>query len=167
MAALQPGVKAPEIKLPLLDGREFSLNHARQRGPVVVAFFKVGCPVCQFAFPYLERIYRAYGSSGKVTVVGVSQDDAEDTEAFNRQFGVSFPVLLDDSGKYPASNAYKLTNVPSIFLISPEEGEVETSIVGWSKQEMEELGLRLAEASSSLPVPVVQAGEKIPDYKPG
>jgi cytochrome c biogenesis protein CcmG/thiol:disulfide interchange protein DsbE len=166
MHELQAGVKAPEIKLPLLDGREFSLNHARQRGPVVVAFFKVSCPVCQFAFPYMERIYRAYGPSGKVTVVGVSQDDAKDTEAFNREFGVSFPVLLDDSGKYPVSNAYKLTTVPSIFLISPE-GEVEMSIVGWSKQEMEQLSRRLAEASGSLPAPVVQAGEKIPDYKPG
>src|ERR1700724_448442 len=130
MPALQSGVKAPEIKLPLLDGREFSLSHARQRGPVVVAFFKVGCPVCQFAFPYLERIYKAYENSRKVTVVGISQDNAKDTEAFNREFGVTFPTLLDSIGKYPASNAYKLTNVPSIFLISPE-GEVETSIVGW------------------------------------
>jgi peroxiredoxin len=166
MPELQAGVKAPEIKLPLVDGREFSLSHARQRGPVVVAFFKVSCPVCQFAFPYLERMYKAYGNSRKVTLVGVSQDNAKDTEAFNREFGVSFPVLLDDIAKYPASNAYKLTNVPSIFLISPE-GEVETSIVGWSKQEMEGLGRTLAEASGALPVPIVLAGEKIPDYKPG
>jgi len=165
MPELQAGVKAPEIKLPLLDGREFSLNHARQRGLVVVAFFKVSCPVCQFAFPYLERIYQAYKNS-KVTVVGVSQDNAKDTEAFNREFGVSFPILLDDTGKYPASNAYKLTNVPSIFLISPE-GEIETSIVGWSKQEMEELSRTLAQVSGALPVVLVQAGEKVPDYKPG
>jgi peroxiredoxin len=166
MPELQAGVKAPEIKLPLLDGREFSLDHARQRGPVVVAFFKVSCPVCQFAFPYLERIYKAYRESRKVTVVGVSQDNAKDTAAFNREFGVGFPTLLDPAGKYPASNAYKLTYVPSIFLISPE-GEVESSIVGWSKQEMEDLSRRLAEVSGIAPVGVVQAGEKVPDYKPG
>src|SRR5258708_29418861 len=118
MPELQAGVKAPEIKLPLLDGREFSLDHARQRGPMVVAFFKVSCPVCQFAFPYLERIYKAYSESRKVTVVGVSQDNAKDTTAFNREFGVGFPTLLDPAGKYPASNAYKLIYVPSIFLIS-------------------------------------------------
>src|SRR5215831_4318246 len=108
MPAIQAGVKAPDIKLPLLDGREFSLNHARQRGPVVVAFFKVSCPVCQFAFPYLERIYQAYGKSGKTTIVGISQDNAQDTTAFNRNFGISFPTLLDEIGRYPASNAYKL-----------------------------------------------------------
>jgi peroxiredoxin len=99
-------------------------------------------------------------------VVGVSQDNAKDTVAFNRDFGVSFPTLLDEIGKYPASNAYKLTNVPSIFLISPE-GEVEASIIGWSKQEMEDLSRRLAEVIGEAPVPVMQAGEKVPDYKPG
>ncbi|HEV3039301.1 MAG TPA: TlpA disulfide reductase family protein [Candidatus Angelobacter sp.] len=166
MPAIQAGVKAPDIKLPLLDGREFSLNHARQRGPVVVAFFKVSCPVCQFAFPYLERIYQAYGKSGKATIVGVSQDNAKDTTAFNRNFGISFPTLLDELGKYPASNAYKLNSVPSIFLISPE-GEVDLSIVGWSRQEMEELGRTLAEATGDTPVPVVRTGEKVTDFKPG
>jgi peroxiredoxin len=166
MPAIQAGVKAPDIKLPLLDGREFSLNHARQRGPVVVAFFKVSCPVCQFAFPYLERIYQAYGKSGKATIVGVSQDNAKDTTAFNRNFGISFPTLLDELGKYPASNAYKLNSVPSIFLISPE-GEVDLSIVGWSRQEMEELGRTLAEATGDTLAPVVRTGEKVPDFKPG
>src|SRR5437660_11150174 len=114
MPDIQAGVKAPDIKLPLLDGREFSLNQTRQRGPVVVAFFKTSCPVCQFAFPYLERIHKAYGKSYKVTVVGVSQDKAKDTVAFNRDFGVSFTTLFDYIGRYHASNAYKLINVPSI-----------------------------------------------------
>ena len=166
MPAIQAGVKAPDIKLPLLDGGEFSLADARQRGPVVVAFFKVSCPVCQLTFPYLGRIYTAYGKSGKIAIVGVSQDNAKDTTAFNRTYGISFPTLLDEPGKYPASNAYKITNVPSIFLISPE-GEVDLSIVGWSKQEMEALGRALAEATGDAPVPVVRSGEKVPDYKPG
>jgi cytochrome c biogenesis protein CcmG/thiol:disulfide interchange protein DsbE len=166
MPAIQAGVKAPDIKLPLLDGREFSLKHARERGPVVVAFFKITCPVCQFAFPYLERIYQAYGKSGKVTVVGVSQDNAKDTTVFNRDFGITFPTLLDETGKYPASNAYKITAVPSIFLISPA-GEVDLSIVGWSRQAMEELGRTLAEAAGNTPVLLVRTGEKVPDYKPG
>jgi peroxiredoxin len=166
MPAIQAGVKAPDIKLPLLDGREFSLGHARQRGPVVMAFFKISCPVCQLAFPYLERIYKAYGKSGKITIVGVSQDNAKDTTAFNHAYGISFPTLLDEPGKYPASNAYKITNVPSIFLVSPE-GEVEMSIAGWSKQEMEQLARALAEVTGDAPTPVVRAGEKVPDFKPG
>lgn len=166
MPALETGVAAPEIRLLSVDGAQFSLDEARKRGPVVAAFFKVNCPTCQLAFPYLERIQKAYGNKGKFTLIGVSQNDAADTKAFNREFGVTFPTLLDDTRKYPASNAYGLTNVPSTFLISPE-GEIELSSVGWSKQEMEELNRRVAEISGVAVVPLFKAGEKVPDFKPG
>jgi len=166
MPALEAGVAAPDIQLPSLDGAQFSLDQAKMRGPVVAAFFKVSCPVCQFAFPYLDRIYKAYSGKGKFSLVGVSQNDAADTKQFNREFGVTFPTLLDDTRKYPASNAYGLTNVPTIFLISPE-GEVELSIVGWSKRDMEELNRRVAQVSGVAPVPLFKPGEQAPDTKPG
>jgi len=166
MPALEAGVIAPQIKLTSLEGQEFSLEEARRKGPVVLAFFKVSCPVCQLAFPYLERIYKAYGPSGKFTLAGVSQDNARDTQAFNRQFGVSFPVLLDDPGKYAASNAYGLTNVPSIFLISAA-GDIELSTVGWSKPETEELGRRLAVASGLPPARIISPSERVAEFKPG
>ena len=166
MAALEAGVQAPEIELQDLEGRKFSLKEARQRGPVVAAFFKVSCPVCQFALPYLDRIFRSYSSSGKFTFVGVSQDNAKDSNAFNRQFGVSFPVLLDPAGKYPVSSDYRLTNVPTVFLISPK-GEIEFSSVSWSKADVEQLGRRLANASDMQVEPIFRPGEKVPEYKPG
>jgi peroxiredoxin len=166
MPALEAGVSAPEIRLPLMGGSEFSLNQARKRGPVVAAFFKVNCPVCQLAFPFLERIYKAYSGNPKFTLVGVSQNDASETGAFNREFGVTFPMLLDDTRKYPASNAYGLTNVPSIFLISAE-GEVEFSSVGWSKQDFEQLNQKLAEISGASPVKLFKPGEQAPASKPG
>lgn len=166
MPALEAGVAAPEIKLNLIDGREFSLNAARKQGPVVAAFFKVNCPVCQLAFPYLERLYKAYGRSKKFVIVGVSQNDAGDTGDFNRKFGVTFPTVLDDTRKYSASNAYGLTNVPSIFLVTPE-GEVEFSSVGWSKQDFEQLNRRLAEVSGTSAIQLFKPGEQVPDFKPG
>jgi peroxiredoxin len=166
MPALEAGVIAPQIKLTSLEGQEFPLAEARGKGPVVLAFFKVSCPVCQLTFPYLERIYKAYGASGKFTLAGVSQDNAKDTQAFNRQFGVSFPVLLDDPDKYPASNAYGLTNVPSVFLISAA-GEIELSIVGWSKAETEELGRRLAVVSGLAPARIISPSERVAEFKAG
>ncbi|HEY6347859.1 MAG TPA: TlpA disulfide reductase family protein [Candidatus Angelobacter sp.] len=166
MPALEAGVAAPKIQLPSLDGAQFSLDKARAQGPVVAAFFKVSCPVCQFAFPYLERMHKAYGGKGKFTLVGVSQNVAADAKEFNREFGVTFSTLLDDTGKYPASNAYGLTNVPSVFMIS-HEGEVEFSSVGWSKQDMEELNRRLAAISGVAPVRLFNPGEQVPDFKPG
>src|SRR5215813_10138474 len=164
MPALTSGVQAPEIKLSFLDGKKFSLHESLKDRAVLAAFFKVSCPVCQMAFPYIERLFRGYG--GKVTFVGISQDNAKDTQDFNREFGVSFPVLLDEKGKYPASNAYRLTNVPSIFLIS-SEGEIELSIVGWSKKDMELLNARLSEISGQKPATLFNPCEKVPEFKPG
>lgn len=167
MPALQAGVLAPEIKLNDLDGRKFVLSEALKAGPVVAAFFKVSCPVCQFAFPYVERVFQAYGKSGKIAFVGISQDDAEDTQAFNSEFGVTFPVLLDlEKEKYPVSNAYGLTNVPTVFLISPD-GEIEFTCVSWSKPDMEDLAHKLAELNGSAPRPLFLAGEKVAEFKPG
>jgi len=166
MPALEAGVQAPEIELQDLDGRKFSLKEARKQGPVVAAFFKVSCPVCQLAFPYLERIFKAYARGGKFSFVGVSQDNASDTKAFNREYGVTFPVLLDPVGKYPVSNAYGLTNVPTVFLISPE-GEIEFSSVSWSKADMEQLGRRLANINDMPVEQIFKSGEKVADFKPG
>ena len=123
MTALATGTKAPDFALTSLDGKQFSLADALTRGPVVLAFFKVSCPTCQYAFPFFERLYQAYGRNG-VTLVGISQNDAKDTAAFAKQFGVTFPILLDDTHSYPVSNAYGLTNVPTLFWIAPD-GEIE------------------------------------------
>ncbi|HEY6270729.1 MAG TPA: TlpA disulfide reductase family protein [Terriglobales bacterium] len=166
MPALESGIRAPRIDLAFLDGKKFSLEDALRRGPVVAAFFKVNCPVCQFTFPYLERVFQTYGASSAFTLIGISQNDAADTRSFNREYGVTFPTLLDEKGKYPVSNAYGLTNVPTIFVIS-SAGEVESSSVGWSRRDVEQLSQRLARLSGKDAIPLFAPGEKIPDYKPG
>jgi peroxiredoxin len=166
MPALEAGVQAPEIELQYLDGRKFSLKEARQKGPVVAVFFKVSCPVCQMALPYLDRIFKAYAGSGAFSFIGVSQDNAADTQAFNRQFNVSFPVVLDPAGKYPASNAYGLTNVPTTFLVSPE-GEIDFATVSWSKADVNQLNRRLASLSDVATAQIFQPGENVSEFKPG
>lgn len=164
MAALAAGTKAPEISLKSLDGKSFSLSDELTRGPVVLAFFKVSCPTCQYAFPFLERLHKAYGSGARI--FGVSQNDAKDTTAFARQFGVTFPMLLDDTHSYPASNAYGLTNVPSIFWIA-EDGEIEVSSVGWVKADFEQINRKMAEAGKAAPAVVFQPGEDVRDFRAG
>jgi len=165
MAALTAGTQAPEISLPALDGSKFSSQAALNRGPVLAAFFKVSCPVCQYAFPYLERLHKAYGNQ-KITIVGISQNNQRDTAAFLKEYGVTFPTLLDDPNGYAVSNAYGLTNVPTWFLIG-EDGEIEISSVGWVKQELEDLNRKLAEAQQISVLPLFQPGEDVSDYRPG
>jgi len=165
MPALATGTKGPDFKLKTLDGKHFSLSDALARGPVVLAFFKVSCPVCQFAFPYLERLYKAYRQRG-YTLVGVSQNDAKETAAFNKEFGVTFPVLLDELGRYPVSNAYGLTNVPTLFWIAPD-GEIEVSSVGWLRADFESVNRKIAEAGKLAATPLFKPGESVPDFRAG
>jgi peroxiredoxin len=165
MAALALGAKAPDVSLRSLDGKRFSLVDELAHGPVVLAFFKVSCPTCQYAFPFLERLHKAYGHKG-VRLVGISQNDAKETAAFIKEFGITFPVLLDDTRSYPASNAYGLTNVPTIFWVA-QDGEIEVSSVGWLKADFEEINRRMAEAGKSAPAVMFRPGEDVKDFRAG
>ena len=165
MVALTAGTSAPDFKLQTMDGKQFSLRDGLMRGPVVAAFFKISCPVCQYAFPFLERIYKAQGGKN-VTIVGVSQNEKKDTAAFAKEYGVTFPILLDDTKTYPVSNAYGLTNVPTIFWIA-QDGEIEVSSVGWDRKEIEEISRKAAKINDGGPKPVFRSDEQVPDYRPG
>jgi peroxiredoxin len=165
MAALAVGTKAPGFELKTMDGKRFSLSDELARGPVVLAFFKVSCPTCQYAFPFLERLHKAYGQKG-VGLVGVSQNDASDTAAFVKEFGVTFPVLLDDTRSYPASNAYRLTNVPTLFWVAPDS-EIEISSVGWVKADFDQINRKMAEAGKAAPAAVFKPGEDVRDFRAG
>ena len=165
MTALAKGSKSPEFELKTLDGKPFSLSAELAHGPVVLVFFKVSCPTCQYALPFYERLYKAYGHNG-VTLVGISQNGAKDTAAFNKEFGVTFPVLLDDTDSYPVSNAYGLTNVPTVFWIE-QDGEIEVSSVGWVKADFEEINRRMAEAGKITPATVFKPGEDVRDFRAG
>jgi peroxiredoxin len=163
MAALTAGTQAPEFKLPTVDGKSISLREALFDAPVVLAFFKVSCPTCQYAFPFLERIHLAYSG---LQIFGVSQNDKKDTAAFTKEFGVTFPVLLDDTKNYPVSNAYGLTNVPSIFWIG-QEGQVELASVGWDRSEIEDINRKAAEAVHRATAPLFHANEEIAAFRAG
>ena len=165
MTALASGTKAPEFDLKTLDGKKFSLSEELARGPVALVFFKVSCPTCQYAMPFLERLYKSYKNKG-VTLVGISQNDANETAAFCKDFGVTFPMLLDDTRTYPVSNAYGLTNVPTIFWIA-EDGEIELSSVGWVKADFELINRKMAEIGKITPAAVFRSGEDVRDFRAG
>ena len=165
MAALEAGKQAPEFELPAMDGSKFSLRDALIRGPVVAIFFKISCPTCQYALPYFERLYKTYGKE-KLSIVGISQNDKKDTTEFMKRYGLTFPMLLDDTRTFPASNAYQLTNVPTVFWIS-QDGDIETSSVGWLRQEFEEIATKAASANGEPSKPVFQPTEQIADFRAG
>src|SRR5260370_16973476 len=130
-----------------------------EKGPVVVVFFKISCPVCQFTFPYLQRLAERY-SGDSATVIAISQDDVRGTKEFNREYGVTFPTLLDGPG-YAVSNAYGLSMVPTIFLIEPD-GKVKISCMGFDKGDLENIAAELSQLPNIPPPPPFPSPKAIP-----
>ena len=154
---IDPGSRAPEFQLATVHDDEdpVALSSLIATGPVLLAFFKVSCPVCQFTFPFLERLHAA-----GLRVYGISQDDAEHTHEFNMEFGITFPTLLDtEESGFPVSNDYGISSVPTMFLVE-SNGTVARVIEGWVRKEIERLG-------SQMGILVVRRGERVPDFKPG
>ena len=155
--AIEAGAHAPSFRLNGLTGAaERSLEEILANGPALLAFYKVSCPVCQLAFPYLERL----SASPSLQVIGISQDDDSSTRDFNRRFGATFPTLLDQSAAgYPASNAFAISSVPSLFLVETNGG-ISKAFNGFSKRDFEALGQRAG-------VQVFMPEDNVPEWKPG
>jgi peroxiredoxin len=152
---LAAGAKAPEFTLDNLSGGQSTLGDYLARGPVLLVLYKIGCPVCQLALPFLDRI-----SKGSLQVVSISQDDPAATTRFRESFRITLPTLLDrKNNRYPASNAYGITSVPSLFLVEPE-GVISFAASGFQKREIENLGLRSG-------VAVFGPEEHVPEWKAG
>ncbi len=84
---------------------------------MLLAFFKVTCPVCQLTVPFLERLH----ASGGIAICGISQNDAADTREFNTYFGATYTTLLDSEDEgFPVSNLYGISSVPTMFLVEPD-----------------------------------------------
>jgi peroxiredoxin len=155
---LDRGAKAPDFRLERLEGGEVTLAESTAAGPVVLAFFKVTCPVCQMTFPFLERIHAA--APGSLPIYGISQNDSGDTRDFAREFGIGFPVLLDtEETGFPVSNAYGISTVPTIFVVE-RGGAISAMIEGWSKRDMESLGERAG-------VKPLRPSDNVPEWKAG
>lgn len=152
---LEANQPAPEFTLADTTGQSRSLEQILADGPAVFAFFKISCPVCQFALPFLNRIREG----GKLQVIGISQDDARYTTQFLSEYTPGMPALLDDERRYEVSNAFGITHVPSVFLVEPS-GQISVALDGFSKSVFEQLG----ERAGATPF---RDDEYVPEWKAG
>ena len=152
---LKVGTRAPEFRLARLGGGEVTLSEIASAGPALIAFFKITCPVCQLTFPFLDRV----ASAGTIPMYGISQNSAADTAEFNQEFGITFPTLLDPEDDFPASNAFGISSVPTMFLIE-RDGTISRVIEGWQRKEIEWLG-------EMAGVRVIRSEDRVPDWKAG
>jgi cytochrome c biogenesis protein CcmG, thiol:disulfide interchange protein DsbE len=88
---------APALRVTAFDGDTVTLEEFRGR-PLVVNFFESWCPVCQAEQPDLSKVARQF--AGRVGFVGVSYHDTVAAgRAYQRRFGIPYPLANDGSGR--------------------------------------------------------------------
>jgi peroxiredoxin len=114
-------------------------------------------------FPFLQRLADGAGApqtgNGAPQLVAVSQDDAAGTAQFHQRFNLSMRTVIDKPRAWPASNAFGISHVPSLFLIEPD-GRISMAVEGFSKAHLEKLGERFGAAP-------FHSGDRVPVLQPG
>ncbi|MFP3853066.1 MAG: TlpA disulfide reductase family protein [Anaerolineales bacterium] len=122
------GFLAPAISLEQLEGGELDL--ASLRGKVVIVnYWATWCPPCRAEMPALERTYQAHKSEGLeiLAVNATNQDSIMAVEQFVSEYGLSFPILLDEDGSVGAR--YQTRALPSTYFID-KQGVIQKVIIG-------------------------------------
>ncbi|HEV2813125.1 MAG TPA: TlpA disulfide reductase family protein [Solirubrobacteraceae bacterium] len=133
---------APDRSLPLLAGGDGSIADWRGK-PVIVNFWASWCDPCKDEAPLMERAHARLKAKGG-TVLGVTVSDAtDDSRAFMRKYGISFPSLRDVEGEL--AEDFQTSGVPESFAISPD-GRVLAVSRGQVSREFVDRALRLVGA---------------------
>ena len=112
--ATQIGQPAPPFNLKDIKGAPFSLE--QKKGQVVLLrFWSTQCKSCKEEMPKLEALYQKMNPS-LITLVAVNiQDTPEETAAFIKGMGLTFPILIDENKE--TARQYKVYGVPTSFVI--------------------------------------------------
>lgn len=145
LSQVQP-YAAPAFTAKDLDGGTITL--ADWRGKVVLLnFWASWCVPCKEETPELEAIYQQLKDQGLV-IVGIDLFKTErldtgmtDVRDFVAQYGVTYPVGIDESGDIAKS--YAVSPIPTSYFID-QQGRVRFVRVGkLSKQDVERVFRRL------------------------
>jgi len=127
--------------------------------PVVLAFFKANCPVCQMAFPLYGELGRAL-EPADVPVVAVCQEPPAVARPWLAERSFEGEALDDAAGGYAVSDAYGIRTVPTLILVEPD-GTVGAVVEGWDRD-----GTNAIAARFGAP-PVSTADDGLPPFRPG
>lgn len=135
------GLPADDFRLIDLDGKAHKLS--QYRGQVVlVNFWATWCKPCTTEMPAMQTTYDKLREKGfMVLAVNELEDDAKVREHI-RQYGHTFPVLMDTDNK--VANQFGVFGLPvSVFI--DHEGRVQEYIKGGllTEQKIEETVARI------------------------
>jgi peroxiredoxin len=163
MAALEIGTVAPPFRLEDLEGKTHSLDELRKGDLLLLVFYHSECPTCGLSMPFIGNLDRGVRSE-RVKIWGISQDGTKETVKFAEIKGLEMPIHID-ADPYPVSQAYGLTNVPTLFLIDSRQTILDQR-VGFTRDDFVRLA-RVVAKHAGLPAPDIYAGQEVPSMAYG
>jgi len=113
-SVISPGEPAPDFKLKDLRGNEVSLSDYQGK-IVLINFWASWCLPCTSEMPALQRLYSRLKDEGFVILAVGVDDDKESLSSFATQYGLSFPIVIDETGE--VKKTYGVRGVPESFYV--------------------------------------------------
>ena len=106
------------------------------RGKVVfLNFWATWCGPCRFEMPSMETLYQRFKAKGLVIVAVNLQEDRNSVQRFVDEYGLSFPVLLDTTGRVGAT--YGARSIPTTYIVD-RDGFVLAGTIGTREWDTED-----------------------------
>lgn len=127
---IEKNKRAPDFELLNLSGEKVRLSDYRGK-KVFLNFWATWCGPCEIEMPHMESFYKRNKDLENVEIIAVnmtkSEANVENVREFANNYGLTFPVLLDNKGEI--EDLYKIISYPSTYLIN-EDGILISGFIG-------------------------------------
>ena len=151
-SALPAGVKAPDLTLKDLNGKEVHLSDFAGK-VTFLEFWATWCPDCKRVLPHTQKLFEKYqGQDLALVTVSVDTKTREDVPNFMKENKYTFPVLMDgDIMRKP----FQVRPIPTTYIID-RKGVIRAQFVEYREEgekEIEQLLSMLLEDKKDTKAP--------------
>ncbi|WP_409270218.1 redoxin domain-containing protein [Neobacillus sp. SCS-31] len=121
---VKEGAKAPDFELKTLTGETVKLSSLKGK-KVMLNFWATWCGPCKAEMPAMEKLFNE--ADDNVAILGVNIDPQLDVKGFVEEYGITFPILLDEKDK--VNTTYQIISIPTTFFID-SNGIIQDKVIG-------------------------------------
>ena len=95
--AAMVGKAAPIAVMKTIDGKTIDLGQFYGKKPVYIKFWATWCVPCRQQMPAFQKLFETLGDKVEVVALNIGlSDDLDSVRAFQKKFGITMPVVMDD-----------------------------------------------------------------------